>query len=80
MTDRLAELKRKLAARRGKPEYKDSVKMIEAEIERLARDQSGVTIIEYGLIGALIAVALVIALGDVGVGLQGVFESVSNNI
>ena len=32
MTDRLAELKRKLAARRGKPEYKDTVKILEAEI------------------------------------------------
>ncbi len=33
--DRLAELKRKLAARRGKPEYAENVKAIEAEIARL---------------------------------------------
>jgi hypothetical protein len=35
VTDRLAELKRKLAARRGKPEYKDSVKILEVEIAAL---------------------------------------------
>jgi hypothetical protein len=35
MTDRLVELKRKLAARRGKAEYKDSVKIIEAEIKAI---------------------------------------------
>lgn len=35
MTDRLAELKRKLAARRGRPEYRESVPVLEAEIARL---------------------------------------------
>jgi hypothetical protein len=37
MTDRLAELKRKLAARRNKPEYKDSAKIIEAEIAAIQK-------------------------------------------
>ena len=37
MTDRLVELKRKLAARRGKPEYKDTVKIIEREIAAIQK-------------------------------------------
>ena len=36
--DRLADLRRKLAAREGKSEYKDNVKAIRAEIERLERE------------------------------------------
>lgn len=34
-TDRISDLKRKLAAREGKSEYRENCKAIRAEIERL---------------------------------------------
>ena len=48
--------------------------------ERLLRDDSGATAIEYGLIAALIAVAAVTVLGTVGVNLTGTFTTVSNSL
>lgn len=81
--ERLADLKRKFRARSGMREYRENCKALEAEIKRLegfVADQSGVTIVEYGIIAALIAVVLVVALGDVGLGLQGVFEAVGDKI
>jgi len=48
--------------------------------QRLLRDDSGATAIEYGLIAALIAVAAVTVLGTVGVNLTGTFTTVSNSL
>jgi pilus assembly protein Flp/PilA len=48
--------------------------------QRLLRDDSGATAIEYGLIAALIAVAAVTVLGTVGTNLTTTFGSVASNL
>jgi pilus assembly protein Flp/PilA len=45
---------------------------------RFARDESGVTAIEYGLIAALISVVIISAVTLVGTDLKAVFTSVSS--
>lgn len=47
-------------------------------IKRFARDEEGVTAIEYGLIAALIAVVIIGAVRLVGTGLNTTFTSVSD--
>ncbi|MDV6332071.1 Flp family type IVb pilin [Asticcacaulis sp. 201] len=44
---------------------------------KFLRDESGATAIEYGLIAALIAVALITVLGTVGSKLTGTFSKVA---
>ena len=46
-------------------------------IQKFARDEEGVTAIEYGLIAALIAVVIIASVTAVGSKLQAVFTSVS---
>ena len=46
----------------------------------LARDDSGATAIEYGLIAALIAVAIITAATSVGTSLSGTFNTVSTSL
>jgi pilus assembly protein Flp/PilA len=48
--------------------------------QRLLRDDSGATAIEYGLIAALIAVAAVTVLGTVGTNLTSTFGTVATNL
>jgi len=48
--------------------------------QRLLRDDSGATAIEYGLIAALIAVAAVTVLGTVGTNLTTTFSTVAGNL
>jgi pilus assembly protein Flp/PilA len=43
-------------------------------------DQRGVTLIEYGLIAALIAVGLATVLGTVGTNLSSLFDTVATSI
>ena len=43
-------------------------------------DERGVTAVEYGLIAALIAMAIVAAVGIVGTDLSGVFTSVASSL
>jgi len=47
-------------------------------ISRLFFDDSGATAIEYGLIAALIAVAIITAVGSVGSHLTSTFNSVAS--
>jgi pilus assembly protein Flp/PilA len=47
---------------------------------RFVRDESGATAIEYGLIAALIAVAIIGAVTLVGTNLSTTFSTVANNI
>jgi pilus assembly protein Flp/PilA len=47
---------------------------------RFVRDESGATAIEYGLIAALIAVAIIGALQLVGTHLSSTFNSVATNL
>ena len=49
-------------------------------ITRFAKDESGVTAIEYGLIAALIAVVIITAVTSVGTTLQGTFDTIANKI
>jgi len=44
----------------------------------LLRDETGATAIEYGLIAALIAVAIITAVSLVGTNLNSTFNSVAN--
>lgn len=46
-------------------------------ITRFAKDESGATAIEYGLIAALIAVVIIGAVSALGGQLKGTFEKVS---
>jgi pilus assembly protein Flp/PilA len=47
---------------------------------RFAKDESGVTAIEYGLIAALIAVVIIVAVTSVGTNLSGVFNAIAANL
>ena len=49
-------------------------------ISRFAKDESGATAIEYGLIAALIAVALITILGTLGTNLNNTFKEVSDKL
>jgi pilus assembly protein Flp/PilA len=46
----------------------------------LRRDDRGATAVEYGLIVALVAVAIIIAVGALGTSLSGLFTTVSNDV
>ncbi len=48
--------------------------------KNFANDESGATAIEYGLIAALIAVALIGVLGTVSTNLKTTFSSVANSL
>ena len=49
-------------------------------IKKFIKDESGATAIEYGLIAALIAVAIVATLATLGTGLNTLFTSVNNDL
>ena len=49
-------------------------------IKDFANDESGATAIEYGLIAALVSVAAVTALTNVGTSLDAMFSSVSSTL
>ncbi len=49
-------------------------------IVRLLKDEAGATAIEYGLIAALISVAAIAAMGNVGNNLQSIFNTVASNL
>jgi pilus assembly protein Flp/PilA len=49
-------------------------------ITRFAKDDSGVTAIEYGLIAALIAVVIITAVTSVGTALTGTFTNIAAKI
>ena len=49
-------------------------------IKRFLKDEEGVTAIEYGLIAALIAVAIIGTVMAVGTALQGTFTSVESGL
>ncbi len=49
-------------------------------LNRFAKDESGATAIEYGLIAALIAVVIIAALGAIGTQLKTKFEAVETGL
>jgi pilus assembly protein Flp/PilA len=48
--------------------------------QNLLRDEAGATAIEYGLIAALIAVAAIVAMGNLGNSLSNTFSKVSTEL
>jgi pilus assembly protein Flp/PilA len=51
-----------------------------AFFSKLIQDEAGVTAIEYGLIAALIAVAAVTVMGNVGTNLSKTFSTVASSL
>jgi pilus assembly protein Flp/PilA len=49
-------------------------------IKRFAKDESGATAIEYGLIAALISVVIIGVLSTIGTRLTAKFNDISNNL
>ncbi|HRK18234.1 MAG TPA: Flp family type IVb pilin [Hyphomicrobiaceae bacterium] len=49
-------------------------------ISKFAKDESGATAIEYGLIASLISVALIAASGTLGKNISNTFTKVANNV
>lgn len=49
-------------------------------IGRILKDERGATAIEYGLIAALISIAAIAAMGNVGNNLQTIFNTVAANL
>ena len=49
-------------------------------ISRFAKDESGATAIEYGLIAALIAVVIITVLGTIGTNLNARLEEVATGL
>jgi pilus assembly protein Flp/PilA len=49
-------------------------------IKRFSNDESGATAIEYGLIAAGIAVAIIAAVQGLGTKLSGLFDNVSSKL
>ena len=49
-------------------------------INRFAKDQSGATAIEYGLIASLIAVVIITAASQLGGKLSGTFNNIKANL
>lgn len=49
-----------------------------ASIRHFIRNEEGVTAVEYGLIAALVAVAIVAGAGTLGGGLDGFFQRVAD--
>lgn len=49
-------------------------------LDAFMTDESGATAIEYGLIAALIGVAIIVAAGDLGTQLDETFQSVEDEL
>ena len=49
-------------------------------LQRFARDETGVTAIEYGLIASFIAVVIVTAVTSIGTTLTGVFNTIAPKV
>jgi pilus assembly protein Flp/PilA len=49
-------------------------------LARFLKNEEAVTAIEYGLIAALIAVVIIVAITSVGTNLSGVFNAVANSL
>ncbi|HYD44801.1 MAG TPA: Flp family type IVb pilin [Phenylobacterium sp.] len=49
-------------------------------VNRFVKDESGATAIEYGLIAALIAVAIIVVLGTIGTNLNTKFTTIATKL
>jgi len=68
------------APSRHRHKLKESSMHVIRFIQDLARDEDGVTAIEYGLIAALIAVVIIAAVEAVGGGVSSTFNSVADKL
>lgn len=53
---------------------------MKSAILKFWRDEEGATAIEYGLIAALIAVAAIVGMENIGAGLKGIFDTVADKL
>ena len=53
---------------------------LKKKLMQFLKDEEGVTAIEYGLIAALIAIAIIVAVTLVGTNLNGPFNRVATNL
>ena len=51
-----------------------------SKFRKFLKDKSGATAIEYGLIAALVSVAAVVAMQNLGISLNGLFTVVSDTL
>jgi pilus assembly protein Flp/PilA len=51
-----------------------------AQAKRLVRDEEGATMVEYGLMVALIAIVCIAAVTSIGTQLKTVFSDIANNL
>jgi pilus assembly protein Flp/PilA len=49
-------------------------------LSRFAKDESGATAIEYGLIAAIVSVGIITVLGQVSTGLNDAFQKVADGL
>ena len=49
-------------------------------LKRFLNDESGATAIEYGLIAALVAVAIITAVTTLGTSIEATFDSISDEL
>ncbi len=61
---------------------KEIIKMLKRHslLQKLKTDRRGVTALEYGLIASLIAVAIIVAVTNLGTTLANTFNTISNRI
>jgi pilus assembly protein Flp/PilA len=50
------------------------------KLRTFARDESGATMIEYGLIAALVAVAAIVALQALGLSISNIFTAIGTKV
>lgn len=75
----MAELEGKILSGGASVKSKQESKM-KTLINRFMADEDGATAIEYGLIAALIAVAIIAAVKSVGQTLSGTFNSIDSGL
>jgi len=56
------------------------MKKLTLAVKNFWNDEKGVTAIEYGLIAALIAVAIIVGAGLVGTNLNGLFNAIAGKL
>jgi pilus assembly protein Flp/PilA len=56
------------------------MKRLAARLQTLRKSEKGATMVEYGLMVALIAVVVLVAVGPLGTAISDMFLNVKNNI
>ena len=49
-------------------------------IRPFMKDEDGVTAIEYALIGALVAIAIIVGAGALGISLNSIFDAIADKV